>query len=788
MAHTTHLAALALLLLMAAPARSQTARSQTHCEPWFKHQQVAKDFDRGIAVIDLDPTGWLDFVGNDRQDGLKIWRFDPDGSVTLINTVDEQTGYALLAADFDGDGDTDLVTGNPASNILRFYRNTNGTLLKLPGTHIPNLREIHAATDLDRDGLPELVGATLTEILLYKVNADGTMTKWIGVPFENNLDSIAPVSLNHDGLPDLLAIYWNKITPIQQHADGTFEVLSSTRINSPFYSILTGDINGDGLTDVLYDERTVLLGQGQGEFVQGADLDPRISSVGKLVDIDLDGDLDLLVNAKTPDGASKSAYTVLNDGQGNFTFLEHQKILSGYNLSEYSLVADVNRDGHLDLVTQRGRLTDLRVGLGEGSFDSVPFQPVFKNHLRRAILDDIDADGDLDIVATGDDPRPAIKVLTNDGTGSFTLAAAVAAPSEINERTPAFDFDGDGDLDILAWTRSHGLLVYINTPDGLFSQVHVFPHREGGPSFVPFVSDVNNDGRPDFVAGDVEGEARGYTVYLNRGDGEFQRKFKAAPTADHILAIVDFNNDGNMDLLCASTDDDEDQFTISYGKDRTWAFHDPVPIQIFGESIPLAMPGDFNGDGWQDFVVYGRGTRDVKVVINQREGTFLHTETLEQFFAPRDPGVLDLDGDGFDELVFAGQRSSDRSAIFAFNALGELLKETPFGNAAGSKLGTPVGALNGDGATDILQVAWRQYRGNGCFSVFLNQCPGSPCFPDLDDDGDTDTDDFITFLTRWNTQRSSDCSGYDCSADLDKNGTIDSRDLIRYLQAWATGC
>ncbi|MBN4052476.1 VCBS repeat-containing protein [bacterium AH-315-K20] len=782
MARTLYLTALVLFVLT-----TTAARAQSPCKPWFKHQQVAKNFWGGIALIDLDPTGWLDLVGNTEQNGLEIWRFGTDGSVTLIETVDEQTGYTLLAADFDGDGDTDLVTGNTTSNTLHIYTNTNGTLLKLPGTHIPNLREIHAATDLDLDGLPELVVHASTEILIYKINADGTMTKWTSVPFDDLLDAVVPASINQDEHPDLLVVYWNRITPIRQNPDGTFEVLSSTRLSRASNTTLTGDINRDGLTDVLYDDRKVLLGQGQGEFAQGADLDERVSSLGTLTDLDHDGDLDLLVNARTPDDTAWSAYTMLNDGQGNFTFLEHNTIISSYSSAEYILVQDINRDGHLDLVSQRSGLTDLRMGFGDGSFDSVPFQPVFENHLRRATLGDIDADGDLDIIATGDDPDPAIKVLTNDGTGSFVIAAAMAAPSEVYERTPLFDFDGDGDLDILAWTLSHGLWIYKNTDDGFFSQVHVFPHREGGPAFVPLVSDINNNRRPDIVAGDAEGETRGYTVYLNRGNGEFLRRFSAAPTADHVLAIADFNNDGNMDLLCANTDENDDQLQICYGK-RSGIFYDPVPIQILGDSTPYAMPGDFNGDGWQDFVIYGWVSRDVKVVINQRDGTFLHTETLEQLFAVRDPGVVDLDGDGFDELVCATQNTSGKSAIFSFNAAGRLLTERPYGNAAGNVLSTPVGDLNGDGATDILQVAWRRYRGNGCFSVFLNQCPGSPCFPDLDNDGDTDTDDFITFLTRWNTQRGSDCSGYDCTADLDKNGTVDSRDFVAYLNAWAAGC
>ncbi len=781
MAHTNPFAALTLLLLLAVPVQSQT-----HCEPWFKHHQIGAFYLSGFAMVDLDPNGWRDLVGYAGGDGLEIWRFGPEGSVTLIDTISTSLSYTLLAADFDNDGDTDLISGD-AARIVYIFKNTSGTLVKLPGTYIPDLVAIHAATDLDQDSLPDLVIRTSTDIVLYRNDDDGTFTEWTSVPFEDNPASILPASLNHDGLVDLIAIDWNKLTPLRQNADGTFEVLQPITIYNPNDRTLAGDINGDGLTDILYDLNKVLLCQGQGEFAQGADLDPRISGLSKLTDLDHDGDLDLLVNASEPNGTYGTAYTMFNDGSGTFTILEHNTIVSYHSRPKYTLVEDVNRDGHLDLVVQRGRLIDLRFGSGDGFFDDVPFQPFFTNILRRATLGDIDADGDLDVVATGDDSGPVIKVLTNDGSGVFTLVAAMAAPSTVYERVSLADFDSDGDLDILTWTAFHGLWIYENTPDGFFSQVHTIPHRDGGPTAVPFVLDINNSGRPDIVAGDTEDDIRGYTVYRNRGGWDFARKFTPAPMADHILAVADFDNDGKVDLLSADSDLQEDELHISYMK--IWQFTDPAPIRVFGDTQPFAMPGDFNGDGWMDFVSYGWLTREVKVMINQRDGTFLHTATLERLFYSRDPGVLDLDGDGFDELVCASQSSSYlKAAVYTFNAAGEVIKETRFGNAIGPMLGSSVGDLNGDGATDILLVSHFGYGRSGGFSVFLNQCPGAPCLADFNNDGILDTRDFTDYLSAWADQINDDCSGYDCSADLDKNGTVDTRDFVTFLSAWAAGC
>jgi hypothetical protein len=85
---------------------------------------------KGILLVDYDNDGWLDIVayGN----GVRVWRnlgkagfADVTAELGLdkIGPVD-----ALVAADFDGDGDTDLIASTP--NGLRFLRNDGGSANK----------------------------------------------------------------------------------------------------------------------------------------------------------------------------------------------------------------------------------------------------------------------------------------------------------------------------------------------------------------------------------------------------------------------------------------------------------------------------------------------------------------------------------------------------------------------------------------------------------------------------------------------------------------------------------
>ena len=777
MSSCSRLAAVALSLAVG------FARAQEGCEPWFKHPQIGDFYTLGFAMVDLDPHGWLHLVGNAHYDGLEVWRFGPNGAATFVGSVSSNTSRGLLSGDFDGDGDTDLLTGHISTEAVHFFDNTAGTLVEGPGTEIPGLIKLCLASDFDLDGLPDLVVTTPSDIRVYRNAADGTFTEATSVPFEQVME-ILPATLDHDTLPDMLVLTWNLITPLRQRADGTFELLTPIDVYNPGGEpILPGDINGDGFTDILHETHRVMLGEGAGAFGEGPELDPRIGKLIKLHDLDQDGDIDLLVNAADVAGGSGS-FSMLNDGAGSFSFLVRPGLVAGYTSDEDTLLADVDRDGFLDVVADRYRSIDLRFGSGDGRFGDVPFYSFFAGTLRRATLGDIDADGDLDIVATGDDPEPAIKVLANDGTGTFTTAAAMAAPSTVYERTALADFDADGDLDILAWTAELGLWIYENTPDGFFSQVHLLPHRDGGPTAVPFVGYSNNDDLPDILAGNTNGEARGYSVYVNRGGWDFEQRFFETPQAAQILAYADFDHDGRKDILCADTTSTEPELQICYRKPFA-NFYEPQPTTVFAAELPYAMPGDFNGDGWTDFVVYAWISRDIRLMTNQRDGTFLHTATLDRYFAVRDPGVVDLHGDGLDELVCTSQADQDqKAAVVAFNAFGEVIRETRFGNGFDPMLGSPVGDLDSDGAMDILVVA----SSGGGVSVFLNQCPGAPCLPDLDDDDDTDTQDFLAYLDRWSAQRDADCSDYTCTADLDRNGIVDTRDFITFLAAWAAGC
>lgn len=338
----------------------------------------------------------------------------------------------------------------------------------------------------------------------------------------------------------------------------------------------------------------LLRNKGDGTFEDvaaelGLDLAPANYSGPTFVDVEGDGDQDLLVGGASP----RKPRFFRNDGD---TFTE---IIGAAGVIAPGVVsasfADTDRDGDLDLF-----VGDWRPGSGmlPGSDvyyrQGAPWQFLSASQeggfglggrdVRNAFtpnFTDLDGDGWLDIVLAADFGRS--RVFGNDGTGNFIDWTTSKISDENGMGAAVGDVDGDGDLDWFVssiwdpdgdadrnWGVS-GNRLYRNIGGGDFEDItDLSGLRRGFWGWGACLADFDLDGDLDlfhtngiaFVMSDPDfnDDAEFHTdpalLALNEGDGRFYEAACQLGIEDNGegrgVACFDFDKDGDIDILVSN--------------------------------------------------------------------------------------------------------------------------------------------------------------------------------------------------------------------------------------------
>lgn len=325
-------------------------------------------------------------------------------------------------------------------------------------------------------------------------------------------------------------------------------------------NISFGDLDRDGNLDIVLAKGRhwplvdrVLLGDGKGGVRRAYDLGPASdrSYSARLVDVDGDGSLDVVISNDAPD--PKRVY--LNDGKGHF------RAGSTYGHPEWETrnanVADMNGDGLPDIVvanrSNRPNTSNyICFNRGGGRFDAdcAPVVPYSTTTITPA---DMNGDGLMDLVAPHrDGGQSYVHLAGARGTFSAERRIPFGPPKAGIRISEVADFNGDGLSDIVAVDEESGVAVYFQERGGRFAPAAVI----AGPAMVPYalaVADLNDDKKADVIVGHVEAPS---TVFFNDGSG---RHFTAVPFGDdkgtvYGFAVGDVNKDGIKDIGVARSE------------------------------------------------------------------------------------------------------------------------------------------------------------------------------------------------------------------------------------------
>jgi len=274
-------------------------------------------------------------------------------------------------------------------------------------------------------------------------------------------------------------------------------------------------------------------------------------------DIDLDGDNDLLITGTGPTGVTSTLYE--NDGSGNFTAVSQPAIVNVYNgAAEF---ADVDSDGDMDLMmtgntSSPSATANLYINDGTGNFTISSGTPFEASNSGDIDFGDIDGDNDLDLIMTGKDASGNVfsKLYTNNGTGSFTLVTGTIFTGVYMSSTEFIDVDNDGDLDLLMCGADSSDVstanLYENNGSGIFNLVIGTPFDNAQFGDIAF-GDTDNDGDQDIlIVGQNDSSQYIAKFYINTGTSfSLQPNTPFPGTFLHSSSFADFNNDGKLDLL-----------------------------------------------------------------------------------------------------------------------------------------------------------------------------------------------------------------------------------------------
>ncbi|MEL7222092.1 MAG: VCBS repeat-containing protein, partial [Bacteroidota bacterium] len=322
----------------------------------------------------------------------------------------------VQSADFDNDGDNDILIAGFAKGEVAIIRNEGGGVF----------------------GEPEII-----------MTGDFLM------------NAIYPGDLNNDGWTDIVFAGANGISIgfIRNDGEGNFGNYQtiSTSITEA-HDISTADLDNDGWLDLVvaarYEDRIYWFRNQAGlgfsnQMILAVNM---VSTLGFATgDMDNDGDIDIFIPADA--AASTSLSWSRNDGNGNFTTASFPVPPSvAWQVTGWGL-GDMDNDGDLDVVT--ATLVDSRLRWhrndGDGNF-SLPIIIPSGSLLvwpDRLDLADLDNDGDLDIILAAGGSDAAL-VYANNGNSTFSAPFTIANDLNYVRSVHATALNEDGLIDLVA--------------------------------------------------------------------------------------------------------------------------------------------------------------------------------------------------------------------------------------------------------------------------------------------------------------------------------------------------
>jgi hypothetical protein len=638
------------------------------------------------------------------------------------------TPYAMVTADFNGDGYLDFAVVNLDDNTVSvFFGQADGSVKKSADYAVGVSPDAIAVADFNGDGKPDLAvtnqncsntcGLGSMSVLINR--GDGTFQSAASYGTDTDPVAIVAADFNGDGKPDLAVA--NAISPVNpgpgtvtiffNNGDGTFSRNEEYPAGSGVRQLAALKLAGTANPSLAVVNFTALNGvnavsilrnRGDGRFASPLSyLTGKAPSWVASADFNRDGIADLAV----VNGNDNTVSILL--GRSDGTFASRVDYPTGFG-PDRLVAADFNGDEVIDLAVGTstnwtdGGAVSMLLGKGDGTFQPAVSYGTGNNPWSLAV-GDFNHDGKLDVVFTNGDVN-RVSVLLGNGDG--TLPSCANYPMDQAVAMAVADFNGDGMPDLaLVNQSSNTISIFYGKSNGAFTtgpvyNVGVFPSAIAA-------ADLNGDGKPDLVvtnAGD-----NSITVLINNGSGIFGvlRTYSTGKNPGGI-AIADFNGDQKPDLAITNTNDDTVSILLNRGNGTFFL----QGAYLTGPGPASIVAADFNGDGKPDLAIAdsqtpanGKGAGLVSILINHGDGTFANRIDYAVGQHPTAVVAGDFNADGKTDLAVAANLDTfGNISILTGQGDGTFIPGAVYNEGYG--ISSMLAAdFNGDGQTDLAVVS-----------------------------------------------------------------------------------
>jgi hypothetical protein len=538
-----------------------------------------------IETGDFDGNGWIDVAVFGDVAGLhpefplwltgRLTMFWNDGGTFTAQNIHDLTPGLMFhtsgLADLNADGRADLLTAHErfsGGSDLLWFRNTGSgfaapvVLFSDPDVNKRGMR-FHAA-DMDEDGRTDIVFGTVSgQIQWLRGTGGGSFASPIVLRTggaSGDASALCVADFDSDGDFDIHWAFggdWLENRSIRMQSAASISPYSGVN-PSGTVRLTTGDLNNDGRQDLV-----------------------------------------------TADGGN----TRIRWYPGSASGLQASSIISTGDLQPLGVATgDFNGDGWTDLAWTTTGILRQALSVNGSGFSWTVSTAATMSGIRDIIAEDMDRDGDTDILSNAPTAN-TIRIHYNNGSASTWLPQNVDAGISNLLGFTTGQFIPGGRPEVIALSTG-------------FLQRYQF---EGSSWNYAALANSNGIGASAGVAiADVSAQTPGpEVIYSLNTNGIFMRHpdtipaslVSITPTITR-LAVVDWNRDGHMDIIAATT---SGVYLYTHQQTALASFGAPISLQS-GTSFQDIVVMDLNGDAFPDAVASQATTGQLHLITNLTGG------------------------------------------------------------------------------------------------------------------------------------------------------------------------